>query len=256
MADTHSSTFPPAYNGNYRLSIYKRNFDSSLVDIDKDTSPQIAKQRFLEHCNALPLETTAFYTDGSKTDDCSPVGASVYSPSINFWQCYKLPSSASVISSEAWALLQAVNAILDLNIRKAVIFSDSRSVLAAIAASNSRQENYLVFSIKQKLMEAESREIDILLCWVPAHKKIPGNERADRLAKLAARHGNRPPFDSPYTDLRIEARSNSSRAYKEYLEEAALTKGTQYFELFFNCSPDPWYLNKGLNRREIACVSR
>lgn len=185
-----------------------------------------------------------------------PVGASIYSPSINFWQCYKLPSSASVISSEAWALLQAVNAILDLNIRKAVIFSDSRSVLAAIAASNSRQENYLVFSIKQKLMEAESREIDILLCWVPAHKKIPGNERADRLAKLAARHGNRPPFDSPYTDLRIEARSNSSRAYKEYLEEAALTKGTQYFELFFNCSPDPWYLNKGLNRREIACVSR
>ncbi|XP_011687430.1 PREDICTED: uncharacterized protein LOC105449745 [Wasmannia auropunctata] len=134
---------------------------------------------------------------------------------------------------------------------------DSRSVLTAIASSDYKQGNHIIHRIKQSLITAESEGRNITLCWIPSHKGIPGNERADRLAKLAATNGTRSPFfDIPYTDLQVQAKAHRQVIFKQYLEETFLAKGIQYSELYLNDSPKPWFHNKGLNREEIVCVSR
>ena len=36
------------------------------------------------------------------------------------------------------------------------------------------------------MAELHSRRKDVSLCWVPSHVRLPGNERADRVAKRAS----------------------------------------------------------------------
>ncbi|XP_011705817.1 PREDICTED: uncharacterized protein LOC105461018 [Wasmannia auropunctata] len=252
----HRSTFLPAFDDTYQLSIYKKDIDLSLTDIQKDTPSHIARAKFEEHFEELSLEATSFYTNGSRSD-YSPVGAAgIYSPSIDFIITHKLPSFVSIFTAEVWAILHAIIAIIDLNITEANIFTDSRSVLMALASSDHKQGNYLIHRIKKKLIAAEREGRKIILCWVPAHKGIPGNEKADRLAKWATTRSAKPAFEVPFSDLQVEAKLHQTNSYKHYLEEISLVKGTQYSELYLNDSQKTWYFNKGLNREEIVSISR
>ncbi|XP_011689989.1 PREDICTED: uncharacterized protein LOC105451319 [Wasmannia auropunctata] len=252
----HRYTFLPAYDDIYQLSIYKKDIDFSLTDIQRDTPPHIARAKFQEHFEELSIEATSFYTDGSKSD-YSPAGASIYSPSINFIITHKLPSSVSIFTAEAWAILHAITAIIDLNIIEANVFTDSRSVLMALASSDHKQGNYLIHQIKKKLIAAEREGRKIVLCLVPAHKGIPCNEKADRLAKWATSRGAKPTFQVPFTDFQVEAKLHRVNAYKHYLEETSFVKGTQYSDkLYLSDSQKTWFFNKGLNREEIVCISR
>ncbi|XP_071571818.1 uncharacterized protein [Temnothorax nylanderi] len=84
---------------------------------------------FLERTQDLRRNAVLFYTDGSK-DDSGFVGAGVYSPDLEFLQLrHKLPIETTIFSAEAWAILQALIVIFQLNLEKAIIFSDSKSVI-------------------------------------------------------------------------------------------------------------------------------
>jgi len=90
----------------------------------------------------------SFYTDGSKIDSDSPVGASVFSPDFNLSIMHRLPAESSIFSAQVWAIYLVINAILDLNCDKAIIFTDSKSVLDALASLLPPNKNYLIPYIK------------------------------------------------------------------------------------------------------------
>jgi len=73
---------------------------------------------------------------------------------------HKLPAETSVFSVEAWALNLAVNAIMD-NYTKAVIFSDSKSVLDALASPLSPNKNYLIHYIKKSWLNCIQKDIEL-----------------------------------------------------------------------------------------------
>ena len=66
-----------------------------------------------------------------------------------------------------------------------VIFTDSMSVLQAL--ENEKLDTSLLISIAKTLSAfMQQFEIELTLQWIPSHCEIPGNERADTLAKKGA----------------------------------------------------------------------
>ena len=79
----------------------------------------------------------------------------------------------------------ALRTIFTLPVNSYVIFSDSRSVLSAL--NSSIPFIYLlVLSALEWLYLLSNREYRVEFCWVPGHVGVPGNERADKLAREAA----------------------------------------------------------------------
>ena len=132
------------------------------------------KSRFNEF-KAIHSSYMFYYTDGSKFED--KVAAAFCGP---IQKTFRLPSLVSVFSAELFAILQALLSIQSHLVHDAVICSDSKSALMAI--SNPYTTSNLVFRI-QSVTRAILREKDIVFLWVPGHFDIPGNERADCLAK-------------------------------------------------------------------------
>lgn len=74
-----------------------------------------------------------------------------------------------------------------------LIATDSMSVAQRLMNTNTdtkKKKNLnLVFSCKLNLLNLKSRGYEIIIMWIPAHKGIPGNERADEIAKQASVDG-------------------------------------------------------------------
>jgi len=118
--------------------------------VDNDLSNSAINKIFLEKSSTFTTNTKTFYLDGSKLYSDAPTSASVYSPDFNINIMHRLPAETSVFSAEAWAINLAINAIMDYNCSKAVIFSDSKSVLNAspsLASPLSPNKNYLIHYI-------------------------------------------------------------------------------------------------------------
>jgi len=129
----------------------------ALFPVDKDLSPAIIRKKFLETSASYRDDTVSFYTDNSKLRSDLLVGVGVFSPDLNLRITHRLPSETSIFSAEAWAILLAIDVSFDFNCGKTVIFSDSKSVLDALAPfSSTYNKNYLIFRIKNKLLKASN----------------------------------------------------------------------------------------------------
>ncbi|KYQ54710.1 Gag-Pol polyprotein [Trachymyrmex zeteki] len=172
----------------------------SLETLDFLPNP-CAQSAFDQEFLHLTTESTVFYTDGSKVDHSTYVGAAVFSPQLQAELMYKLFSYTSVFSAEAYAIYNAITISIDLHLRKVTIVTDSRSVLEAVKGTCIRTNNYLILLIRARIEEAENEGTRIQFLWVPSHRGITGNEKADQLAKRAIRHGIEPNFKVLYSDL-------------------------------------------------------
>ncbi|XP_039303555.1 uncharacterized protein LOC120357423 [Solenopsis invicta] len=170
---------------------------------------------------------------------------------------HKLPAETSIFSAEAWALLEVIGIIEELHWINSVIFTDSLSVLQAISQYNHKADNHIIYRLKHKLFLLDKLNFNLTLCWVPAHKGIPGNENADQAAKIASRQGFIPPFRIPYADYFAEINCNTTSKFRTYLEEAAQVNGTQHASLYqHTLHKRPWFHRKPLNREEIVIINR
>ena len=133
------------------------------------------------------------YTDGSK-DGPNVASACV---SQNHTRKCRLPDNASIFTAEIQAINMALDYIKDANLSKVLIFSDSLSVLQSI--NKCKLDNPLVQDILLRFHNLSSKHI--ILCWLPSHTGIKGNEKADLAAKSALLL---PPsnFKLPYTDFK------------------------------------------------------
>ena len=92
----------------------------------------------------------------------------------------RLPDGSSIFTAEAKAVELALDYITTCKLKKIVIFSDSLSVLKALDHTSSK--NHQIQKLIEKIHEI-SKSKEIILCWLPSHIGISGNEFADRKAK-------------------------------------------------------------------------
>ena len=168
----------------FDLVNYKK---SSTSEDTYKTELQKIEQNFINH--------THIYTDGSKDNEA--VGSA--SHSILGDKVCGLNPHASVFTAECVALEMALATVTNSQHNKFIIFSDSLSALQAI--SMKKLTSPKIKNILCLLSDLSNSQKEIVLCWIPSHIGIDGNEKVDSLAKIGLELN---PTDTkiPYTDLK------------------------------------------------------
>jgi len=143
-----------------------------------DTSPQIFQSNCLSVCDKLS-DYRHMYTDGSKMNNSVAAAAA----SREEVKSLQIPDKASIFTAELIVLNLALDIVRHSRHKKSVIFSDSLSCLLAI--QNLQAESGYVMKFLKNYTALVNTSKTILLCWVPGHVDIRGNEQADVVAKIA-----------------------------------------------------------------------
>ena len=184
-----SPTMPP------HLSLKKPEIMKTLLDgSNKQSYPVALKASALETIDSYPSTWIHSYTDGSafKATINAGYGAVIYMPNGSKKEVFN--SSGSFCSNYIAEQHAISNALTHINyhfdnnpqqITDTIIFTDSLSTLEALenGSDTSKDITHLKWSL-HNLMSRHS--IRVVLQWIPAHTGIPGNERADALAKQGA----------------------------------------------------------------------
>ncbi|KAB0798115.1 hypothetical protein PPYR_09108 [Photinus pyralis] len=138
------------------------------------------QQIFSEILHKHPHDV-ALYTDASRSS--SGVACAVVGNDLK--HIYKLNDDTSVFTAELYSIKKAIQIIptLTVNIRKAVICTDSLSSIVAINQMYS--SNPIIQEIQETITKLKDKSVDIIIIWTPSHCDIQGNEEAD----FAARDG-------------------------------------------------------------------
>ena len=83
----------------------------------------------------------------------------------------------------------ALKESISRKIRKITIFSDSQTALRELQSSRNNTGQALKIQIYGQARQLLNQGGDVTIRWIPGHKEIEGNERADRAAKDAAANG-------------------------------------------------------------------
>jgi len=143
-----------------------------------DTSPESFQSNFLAVCDELS-DYHHIYTDGSKINNGVAAAAMSREEVRSLW----IPDKASIFTTELVALNLALDIVWHSRHKKFVIFSNSLSCLLAI--QNLQVESGYVMKFLKNYTALVNTGKTILLCWVPGHVGIRGNEQADDMAKMA-----------------------------------------------------------------------
>ena len=143
--------------------------------------------------NLIDLDEDADYwfTDGSRTE--SGTGCGIYCSNTNEQISYGLNKDSTVFLAEVQAINCCATLNLEQNIRNRTIYinSDSKSALEALQSSEITSGKVLE---TVNSLNSLGKWNKLKIRWIPAHKGLDGNEKADSLAKAATKMYGPEPF--------------------------------------------------------------
>ncbi|KAL4092396.1 hypothetical protein QTP88_026899 [Uroleucon formosanum] len=153
--------------------------NKELCELPKNNTIPIIYNLHLRSIISNFQDFTEIFTDGSKME--SGVGAAVvFQDHVSM---LRLPNFCSIYSAEAMAISFALDLIKIKRLQKTVVLSDSLSTLRSI--ENLSNPNEIARKIQNQLYDLTHSGYSTALIWIPSHKQITGNERADEKARHA-----------------------------------------------------------------------
>ncbi|XP_077975317.1 uncharacterized protein LOC144431279 [Styela clava] len=146
-------------------------------------TPDQTKAISLDYINESYHSHVHIYTDGSKIDE--KCGAAVYVPYNNSRMGFRLDKDCSSFDCEVFAIYSALTWSKNNYKRNILVISDCMSAIHAIN-NNSDQISNISSNIQTCLFELQEQGCKTTLLWAPGHVGIPGNEVADKIAKVSA----------------------------------------------------------------------
>ena len=156
----------------YIPSVYtfERNFVTNIPDRE-------------EWSGRIPGEENSlhFYTDGSKLN--GKVGFGIHCKELNLDIAHRLPDTCSVYQAEVMAIREVAiwlsrNVVTNIGV---IIYTDSQAAIRSLEATSLNSQTAL--DCRRSLNEM-AQQFNIHLIWVPGHRDIPGNCKADELARM------------------------------------------------------------------------
>jgi ribonuclease HI len=84
----------------------------------------------------------------------------------------------------------------------------------------------LISRIREQLEERQAAGKQVRIHWIPAHRGIIGNEKADGLAKHSIRHGRDSRIRIPAEDMKSIWRRKSTEESQLWHQEVGRVRGT------------------------------
>lgn len=182
--------------------------DLSFTEINKRNAPrELILQHFLHLQHKYPY--TAFYTDASKSP--SSVSCAAHGP--NFTNTKTMNKNTSIFTAEAHGILTTVEYITQTRIDSSIIFTDSLSVVRALH-SGKPTKNVILNRLIKSIMSAYALKLTLVVCWVPGHSGILGNEIADQNAAVAALRSAIDVPQVPYLDIKPLVRKGLRKCWQ------------------------------------------
>jgi len=180
------------------------NINTSMIQEIQNIEPSEIPKHFNDIILKNFCNHKIIYTDGSKSN--VKTGLAI----ITDEETFKFSSLEinSIFTIEALAILKAIELTEQnwKNTKSFLIASDSLSSILAI--QNQGTSNEIIKNIQERASSLALRSVTFM--WIPAHKNIPGNEKADVAAKEAATNTNIPKIDlSSFKDTARNALKSS-----------------------------------------------
>ena len=132
-----------------------------------------------------------------------------------------------------------------------VIFSDAESVLETIRSFNGTGAKAIADIVEFSDELERVHNCPVTLQWIPAHIGVPGNERADRLAKAAAEL-EQPDNPVSYSEVRTLIKAWISAGWETSWREGKTGRALARYVLRAN-QADPWWT---LERKEQSLITQ
>ena len=122
------------------------------------------------------------YTDGSKSEH-KVAAAAFFTKDPDDPKTSRLGDGSSVFNAELEGIPLIIKKFLTLpQYKRFVIYTDSLSAIESLRNKTFKTKNVKRF---YNLLKKIPPQTQLVIAWVPSHVGIPGNEKADRLAKAA-----------------------------------------------------------------------
>lgn len=242
------------------LPVFKSPFDSLILS-PNIKQLQISKTDICQNSDFNNIIDNDFqgwhtiFSDASKYSD-SCVGVGVFHVQYNVVQKIKLPPESSVYSGECYGLYKAVEYIIIMGLKKALILSDALSAIQALSKFPFYSSNHpVIFKIRKLLIQCSVKGFEVSFAWIPSHSGISGNEKADQLAKDAVVCGDMFPFCNFSVDLaslpRIYLQDSWNEAWMEKPD-----KGKFYRTIQPSIPVKPWFCSVKLGKKITSILIR
>ncbi|GBN58765.1 putative RNA-directed DNA polymerase from transposon X-element [Araneus ventricosus] len=165
--------------------------------LKSETCSDIFRSIFYSHRHRFS-DYLPIYTDGSKSTTAAGCAFVCQNDIVS----RRLHPFSSIFTSELTAIYMALEYLSTKQPIKAIIYTDSFSVLQAMIGDNNSHK--LVQEIKNLRSNLHRRGFKVLFSWIPAHIGIRGNEQADTAAKSAVVHHSEP---LPCADIKSALRN-------------------------------------------------
>ena len=201
-------------------------------------------------------DSILIYTDASKSLEGN--GAAFYCPTLNVEHKYKINKECSIFTTEALAILEALNFVLVQNYLNFVIMSDSMSVLKTLSKTKpwSYKINSIIWNIRKLLRRLTLQKKCVTFVWVKAHTGLPGNEYVDWLAKDGIFNGTATDCYFHICDAQNILKITLKNKWNERWDNYRKSTQTRY-SLILNKIPEKyWHKEIVASRRYITTIIR
>jgi ribonuclease HI len=173
--------------------------------------------------------TTQIYTDGSGKDGRVGAAAVLYRDGRRIRSLrylLGLESEHTVPEAESIAMVLGLELLRkERGVRRVSIAADNVGAIVRSASDKAAPMQYIweMFRGKMRMVSRQFRNLALTIRWVPGHEGVPGNEEADRVAKLAVEKGSSPARKLP-AQLRKpipKSRQAAARQINKGLKERA-----------------------------------
>ncbi|XP_055630880.1 uncharacterized protein LOC129771355 isoform X1 [Toxorhynchites rutilus septentrionalis] len=192
-----------------------------------------------------------YFTDGSSMNESTRFG--VFNEF--FSTSHSLQNPCSVYIAELAAIHWALDSVASRPVEHYYIVTDSLSSVEAIRSVRPEKHSPYFLERIREILSALSRCCYVItFVWVPSHCSIPGNERADSLAKVGAIEGDIYQRQIAFNEFYSLVRKNTIANWQRKWDEDEL--GRWFHSIIPQVSLNPWFKSLELSRDFIRTFSR